>query len=85
MRTQINIVTRQDAQSKNSRALFSALLYKEGSMDSPCIKVCKLQNNVCVGCKRTQDEIREWFYADDKRKQQILNRIHNDKYTVHTS
>jgi predicted Fe-S protein YdhL (DUF1289 family) len=47
-------------------------------MSSPCIKLCRLVNGVCIGCKRTQDEIREWFYADDKRKLEILDRIHND-------
>jgi hypothetical protein len=28
---------------------------------SPCIKHCKLdRNNICIGCKRTLDEIREF-------------------------
>jgi len=25
---------------------------------TPCIKVCKLEDGVCVGCKRTQEQIR---------------------------
>lgn len=44
-------------------------------LSSPCIKMCRLLNGVCTGCNRTQDEIREWFYANRKRKQQILDRI----------
>ena len=44
-------------------------------IESPCIKVCTIEKNICIGCGRTQDEIREWFYADDERKQQILKRI----------
>ena len=44
-------------------------------VQSPCIKICTIEQNICIGCGRTQDEIREWFYADDERKQQILKRI----------
>ena len=49
-------------------------------MNSPCIKLCKIENGICTGCKRTQDEVREWFYANNERKQQILDRIDNDNY-----
>lgn len=38
---------------------------------SPCISVCKLENGHCVGCGRSQDEIREWFYVNDQRKKEI--------------
>lgn len=31
--------------------------------------------DVCIGCNRTKDEIREWFHATDERKLEILNRI----------
>lgn len=42
---------------------------------SPCIKVCKIENNVCQGCHRTMDEIREWFVATNDRKKGILNSV----------
>jgi len=28
---------------------------------SPCIGVCKLKDNVCIGCKRTIEEIKEAY------------------------
>jgi dUTP pyrophosphatase len=42
---------------------------------SPCIKLCRLLNGVCIGCHRTKEEIREWFYGDEATKQKILDRI----------
>ena len=44
---------------------------------SPCIKVCTINNGKCIGCGRTKDEIKEWFYATDDRKIQILERLSN--------
>ena len=42
---------------------------------SPCVKVCTLENGFCIGCGRSQDEIREWFVATDERKKEILGRL----------
>ena len=43
------------------------------SVKSPCIEVCTLDNqDICVGCYRTADEIIEWFSASDERKREIL-------------
>ena len=27
---------------------------------SPCIKVCKLHKNACIGCYRSIEEIKKW-------------------------
>ena len=41
---------------------------------SPCISVCALDDNdVCIGCYRTGQEITDWFMADNARKQAILD------------
>ena len=42
---------------------------------SPCIKICTLQDNFCIGCGRTTQEIAEWTKASDKRKRDILERL----------
>ena len=43
---------------------------------SPCIEVCSLNNeNVCIGCHRTANEIIEWFSASKERKREILAAI----------
>ena len=40
---------------------------------SPCIEVCSLNDqDVCIGCNRTANEIIEWFSANDARKREIL-------------
>ncbi len=42
---------------------------------SPCIKICTLQNDFCIGCGRTTQEIAEWTKASDKKKRDILERL----------
>ena len=42
---------------------------------SPCISVCALdENDVCMGCYRTAEEVTEWFTATPEQKQRILQR-----------
>jgi predicted Fe-S protein YdhL (DUF1289 family) len=41
---------------------------------SPCVRVCKIEYDHCIGCGRTSEDIKEWFYADDHRKQEILKK-----------
>ena len=38
---------------------------------SPCVKICTLENGVCIGCGRTQDEIREWVIMTDNQREKI--------------
>lgn len=38
---------------------------------SPCVKICTLVDNICIGCGRSPSEIREWFAASDARKKEI--------------
>ena len=44
---------------------------------SPCVKICKVENQVCIGCGRTTQEIAEWFKASDKRKREIIEGLQN--------
>ena len=43
----------------------------DNSVASPCILVCQLdpKNDLCIGCRRHVDEIRDWpiLSADEKR------------------
>lgn len=44
-------------------------------VSSPCISVCLLDNNdVCVGCYRTADEITEWMDGDEQTRRRILEK-----------
>jgi len=47
---------------------------------SPCNKICKLDsNNICIGCKRTINEITQWSMFSDEGKLTVLERI-NDQH-----
>ncbi len=44
-------------------------------VESPCVRNCCLDNNdICLGCFRSLDEIRQWSTAEDQiRKEFLLN------------
>ncbi len=46
------------------------------SVPSPCIAVCTLDDDdVCIGCLRTADEIREWMILEREEKLAVLERV----------
>jgi predicted Fe-S protein YdhL (DUF1289 family) len=51
---------------------------KKLPIESPCISVCRYENEVCVGCGRTVDEIVNWYDMTDDEKQAVLNRLEKD-------
>ncbi len=45
------------------------------NLASPCVRNCCLDDdNVCLGCGRSLDEIVSWSTADDTEKRAILSR-----------
>ena len=51
-------------------------------MISPCIKVCRLEEGICTGCGRTQDQIRDWLILTDKERKKIMKKLKKSKLTV---
>jgi predicted Fe-S protein YdhL (DUF1289 family) len=48
----------------------------ESPVPSPCIDICRLDDRgLCVGCRRTIDEIAEWSRASEARRRQILSEL----------
>lgn len=46
------------------------------NVQSPCIGTCKLnEERVCIGCLRTDDEIQQWYFADNEEKLSILESV----------
>ena len=42
---------------------------------SPCVSICALDaDDICIGCYRSANEITDWFLADEKEKEAILER-----------
>lgn len=49
---------------------------KTDDVKSPCILVCELNaNKICIGCKRTSEEISNWSKYSNKQKLEVINRI----------
>jgi predicted Fe-S protein YdhL (DUF1289 family) len=47
----------------------------EREPQSPCISVCLLDDqDICVGCYRSAEEITDWFMASSDGKRDILKR-----------
>ena len=48
-------------------------------VDSPCKFTCIIENNQCIGCKRTLEEISNWLEYTDQEKEQIIKDIKERK------
>ena len=45
----------------------------DAAVPSPCVDICRLDaQGLCVGCRRTIDEIVEWPRAGEARRREIL-------------
>ena len=43
---------------------------------SPCVSVCALdENDVCIGCHRTGDEILRWTAMTNDERRQVLEYV----------
>ncbi|MDP2559720.1 DUF1289 domain-containing protein [Psychrobium sp. 1_MG-2023] len=52
----------------------------DNPLRSPCVALCKLnEDDICVGCHRTVQEIVNWSSSTDKEKKKILERIEQYK------
>jgi uncharacterized protein len=46
------------------------------SVPSPCVNICRLDGQgLCVGCRRTLEEIAEWPRASEARRREILREL----------
>lgn len=51
---------------------------KPSKVESPCISICRYENEICVGCGRTVEEVTEWYNYTDKQKQKIIDRLEKE-------
>lgn len=51
-------------------------------MRTPCVQVCTInKHNVCTGCKRTLEEIRNWIKYSPEQRDKIMRLLeHRDIY-----
>ena len=53
---------------------------KKSEADSPCVGVCSataLGDEICIGCRRTFDEVRLWNTFTDEQKIAINRRLNS--------
>ena len=43
-------------------------------IESPCIGICALVDEKCIGCTRTSNEINNWLFFSDQERKTITNR-----------
>ena len=48
---------------------------KPSAIESPCISICRYEDEICAGCGRTVDEVVGWYDMTDKQKQAVLTRL----------
>lgn len=49
-------------------------MLKIPTIEKPCIRQCCLnEEDVCVGCFRTFEDMRKWHKASDEEKNEMLN------------
>tara|TARA_B100001093_G_C26641736_1_gene933529 strand:+ start:170 stop:355 length:186 start_codon:yes stop_codon:yes gene_type:complete len=46
---------------------------------TPCRNVCTLEDDVCIGCGRTTEEISDWTKYNREKRLIIMRRIKNAK------
>ena len=44
-------------------------------MISPCIKECKIRDNICRGCGRAIEQIQNWMNYTNNEREQIIYEI----------
>jgi predicted Fe-S protein YdhL (DUF1289 family) len=50
-------------------------------MISPCIKVCRVVKKICIGCRRTIDEISQWSSYTDQQRHEVMKRLKNEQHS----
>jgi len=48
---------------------------KNDKYNSPCIGVCSISDEYCIGCLRTIEEIESWSVLSNEYKKKILTRV----------
>jgi predicted Fe-S protein YdhL (DUF1289 family) len=54
---------------------YQRIFFEENLVNSPCIDICKVNSGICIGCKRTLEEIKNWSNYSVVEKNDILKKI----------
>ncbi len=45
------------------------------SVDSPCVSICRIEGEVCIGCRRSISEIVDWALLTAAEKHAVLEAL----------
>jgi predicted Fe-S protein YdhL (DUF1289 family) len=49
-------------------------------LESPCVRNCCLnKDDICTGCLRSLDEIKEWATVSEEARKEIIARVNSQK------
>jgi len=48
------------------------------SVETPCMAICRTENEVCIGCGRTTEEIEKWLDYTDNERKTVMERLEKD-------
>lgn len=44
-------------------------------VSTPCVKICKMQDEVCIGCGRTLEQISNWSSYSEEERAEIMKSL----------
>ncbi len=47
-------------------------------ISSPCVSICEVENDRCIGCGRTQTEISDWREYSEQQRLAIMDRLEQE-------
>lgn len=52
-------------------------------MKTPCRRICKLNDKqMCIGCGRSWEQIREWYFYSEDKKLEIIEQLKDFKSSI---
>jgi predicted Fe-S protein YdhL (DUF1289 family) len=55
------------------------LSQKSGLIKSPCINICSLKDELCIGCGRTVEQITLWSTYTNEQKRKVVEELNGKK------
>ncbi|WP_417432095.1 DUF1289 domain-containing protein [Kiloniella sp.] len=70
-------LSREERTARRKKRREKLLQELDSSIPSPCTSVCQMDDltQLCIGCHRTIDEIRDWVIMTGEEKQELLESI----------
>ncbi|WP_120498009.1 DUF1289 domain-containing protein [Kiloniella sp. EL199] len=70
-------LSREERTARRKQRREKLLQELDSSIPSPCTSVCQMDDltQLCIGCHRTIDEIRDWVIMTGDEKQDLLESI----------